>query len=77
MVYLDHFGGLSGGELALARLLPALHGVQPHVMLAEDGPLVRRLLASGISVEVFPMAACARTLRRDRVRFGGTSLGAV
>ena len=31
---------LSGGEIALARLIDALDYVDPHVILAEDGPLV-------------------------------------
>jgi glycosyltransferase involved in cell wall biosynthesis len=68
VVYLDHCAKLSGGELALLRLLPALDGVEPHVILAEDGPLVPRLLQAGVSVEVLPLAERARELRRDRVR---------
>src|SRR5207245_1614757 len=33
VVYLDHCARLSGGELALVRLLPALRDVEPHVVL--------------------------------------------
>jgi glycosyltransferase involved in cell wall biosynthesis len=77
VVYLDHFAGLSGGELALARLLPSLSGVVPHVILAEEGPLAGRLLRQGISVEVLPLAEHARSLRRDRVRPRGAPLHSV
>jgi glycosyltransferase involved in cell wall biosynthesis len=70
VVYLDHCADLSGGELALARLLPALQNVEAHVVLAEEGPLVPRLLSAGISVEVLAMGERARGLRRDRVRPG-------
>ncbi len=71
VVYLDHCAQLSGGELALARLLPALGGdVDAHVVLGEDGPLVARLESVGISTEVLPMAEAARGLSRQRVRPG-------
>ena len=77
VVYLDHTAELSGGELALARLLPALRSrVEAHVILAEDGPLARRLEAAGASVEILPMDPAARQLRRDRIRPSGVSLGA-
>ncbi len=40
VVYFDHCAQLSGGELALARLLPALRDdVDPLVILGEHGPL--------------------------------------
>lgn len=67
VVYLDHCARLSGGELALLRLLPALAGVDAHVILAEDGPLVGRLTSAGVSVEVLPMGETARGLGRQRV----------
>jgi glycosyltransferase involved in cell wall biosynthesis len=70
VVYLDHAARLSGGELALLRLVPALEGVDAHVIVAEDGPLVRRLLRAGVSVEVVPMYESARALPRDRVEPG-------
>jgi glycosyltransferase involved in cell wall biosynthesis len=69
VVFLDHCAQLSGGELALLRLLPALD-VDAHVILAEDGPLVSRLREDGVSVEVLPMAEVGRSLRRDLVRAG-------
>jgi len=70
VVYLDHLADLSGGELALARLLPALTEVDAHVILAQDGPLAGRLQAAGVSVEVLPLAESARALRRANVRLG-------
>jgi glycosyltransferase involved in cell wall biosynthesis len=69
VVYLGHVARLSGAELALLRLLPALEGVNPHVILGEDGPLLSRLHAAGISAEVLPMPVAARDLRKDDVRF--------
>lgn len=68
VVYLDHCAQLSGGELALLRLLRALGDVDAHVVLAEEGPLVGKLLQSGISVEVLPMAEIARGVPREHVR---------
>ncbi len=64
VVYLDHTAALSGGELALLRLLPALESVDAHVILAEDGPLARKLEQAGISVEVLRLAESARGLNR-------------
>lgn len=72
IVYLDHVARLSGGEIALLRQLPHLHGVNAHVILGEPGPLVQRLRDAGVSVEVLPMAAGARELRKDAVRPGAT-----
>jgi glycosyltransferase involved in cell wall biosynthesis len=73
VVYLDHVARLSGGEIALLRLLPHLDAVNAHVILAEDGPLADRLTSAGISVEVLAMAASTRDLRRDAIGVGGGS----
>ncbi len=73
VVYLDHVARLSGGELALMRLLTQLEHVTPHVILGEDGPLAERLTQAGVSAEVLPIAPTARDLRRDTIRPGGTS----
>ncbi|HZB72728.1 MAG TPA: glycosyltransferase family 4 protein [Acidimicrobiales bacterium] len=75
VVFLDHVARLSGAELGLTRLLPALHGIDAHVILAEEGPLVGRLQRIGTSVEVLPMAERARTLSKDKVRPGAMALG--
>jgi glycosyltransferase involved in cell wall biosynthesis len=73
VVYLDHIARMSGGEIALLRLLPHLEHVNPHVILGEDGPLADRLQRAGISVEAMPLATAAREMRRDTVRPGGAS----
>ena len=77
VAYIDHCAKLSGGELALLRLLPALEDVDAHVILGEDGPLVSRLLRAGISVEVLAMPEAARTLPRERARPGALPLMSV
>ena len=68
VVYLDHSAELSGAELALPRLLPALHEVEPIVVLAEPGPLQARLDADRITNEVLAMDPKTRAVRRDTVR---------
>lgn len=73
VVYLDHTAEPGGAELSLSRLLPALRGVDAHVVLAEDGPLATRLRASGISVEVLPLGDAVRRARRDQLGGGGLS----
>lgn len=66
VAYVDHCAQRSGAELALARLLPALE-VDAHVLLAEGGPLGDDLRARGVTVEVRPMGAAGRELRRHEV----------
>jgi glycosyltransferase involved in cell wall biosynthesis len=73
VVYLDHVARLSGGEIALMRLLTRFENVEPHVILGEDGPLAERLQQAGVSVEVLAIAASARDVRRDTVRLGATT----
>ncbi len=75
VAFLDHCAQPSGGELALARLLPALP-VHAEVVLAEDGPLVERLRADGASVRVLPMADAGRSLARSQVKLGRAQVGA-
>ncbi len=74
VVFLDHVARLSGGEIALLRLLPRLRGVNAHVILAEDGPFANRLQQAGISVEVLALDAAARELRKDSVGLGAAGL---
>ncbi len=76
VVYLDHVARLSGGEIAILRLLPHLQHVHAHVILGEEGILAERLQQARISVKVLPFAAAARDVRRDAVRLGGASPGA-
>jgi glycosyltransferase involved in cell wall biosynthesis len=77
VAYVGHVAQLSGGEIALLRLIDALDEVDAHVILAEEGPLVARLLASRISVEVLPMRERTRDLRKDRVGPGGLPITAL
>ena len=72
VVYVDHVARWSGGEIALARLLQALNGeVEAHVILGEDGDLVRALEAiDGVTVEVLPMDEGLRDTRRGQVALG-------
>jgi glycosyltransferase involved in cell wall biosynthesis len=77
VVYLDHVARLSGGEIALLRLLAHLRRVNAHVILGEEGPLAARLAQAGISVEVLPIAAVARDARKDTMRLGGASPAAL
>jgi glycosyltransferase involved in cell wall biosynthesis len=77
VVYLDHVAQMSGGEIALLRLLPHLRGVDAHVVLGEDGPFAAALGKAGISVEVLKMPASARDTRKDNVRPGRLSVRAV
>ena len=73
VVYLDHVAKLSGGELALHRLLPHLHEVNAHVILFEDGPLAGRLRESGVSVEIVPLDNRVGDMRKEEVIPGGAS----
>jgi glycosyltransferase involved in cell wall biosynthesis len=73
VVYLDHTATLSGGELALLRLLPYLDRVHPHVVLAEDGPLVGSFNQAGISTEVLALSDRARDLHREELAPGALS----
>jgi glycosyltransferase involved in cell wall biosynthesis len=57
VVFVNHCARLSGGELALERLLRALgDAVEPHVVLGEAGPLLPRLERIGVATEVLPLA---------------------
>jgi glycosyltransferase involved in cell wall biosynthesis len=77
VVYLDHVAELSGGEIALLRLIPHLDEVEPHVILAEDGPLATRLVQAGISTEVLGMRERARGLRKANVSGRRMPFGAI
>ncbi len=71
VVYLDHTAALSGGELALLRLiLAAADLIDPYVILAEDGPLATRLRGAGVAVEILPLSERTRNMRKDRASVG-------
>jgi glycosyltransferase involved in cell wall biosynthesis len=72
VVFIDHIARLSGGEIALLRLLPALAPhVNAHVILGESGPLEGRLSELRIESEVIPLAERVRDLRKGTLRPGG------
>jgi glycosyltransferase involved in cell wall biosynthesis len=73
VVYLDHCARLSGAELALLRLLPALTEVDRHVILGEYGPFSAALKGRGFSTEVLPLGHSARNLRKERTSIRGVS----
>jgi glycosyltransferase involved in cell wall biosynthesis len=74
VVFVDHCAKLSGGELALARVIPALEGFELRAILGEDGPLVERLHEAGAIVEVVPLDSAVRDTRRTEVRVGAKML---
>jgi glycosyltransferase involved in cell wall biosynthesis len=73
VLYLDHTARLSGGELALARLLAALDRtrVEPLVALAEEGPLRELLARESIETHLLPLREGLRNVRKDSLGFGG------
>jgi glycosyltransferase involved in cell wall biosynthesis len=73
VLYLDHTAQLSGGELALARLVAALdrRRVEPIVVLAEAGPLAELLLRHSIETHVLPLDGKLRAVRKDSLGIGG------
>jgi glycosyltransferase involved in cell wall biosynthesis len=73
VVYLDHCARLSGAELALLRVLPALSEVDKHVILGEDGPFSAALKGRDFSTEVLPLGPSARNLRKERASIRGVS----
>jgi glycosyltransferase involved in cell wall biosynthesis len=78
VLYLGHTAKLSGGEIALSRLIPALSDrVHPLLVLAEDGPLVGRMQSLGIDTRVVPLPDGVRNLRKDGLSNLLTMLGAV
>jgi glycosyltransferase involved in cell wall biosynthesis len=73
VLYLDHTATLSGGELALARLLGALDRtrVTPLVVLAEDGPLRELLAQHAVETHVLPLTERLRRVRKDSLGVAG------
>lgn len=74
VAFIGHTAQLSGGEIALLRVLPHLTDfAELLVVLAEDGPLVEELVASGVNCVVLPLALSSKDVRRNEI---GISLGA-
>lgn len=68
VVFIDHIARLSGGEIALVRLIEATADrVSAHVILGEEGPLVDRLQDAGANVEVLQMPQSLRDIRKDHI----------
>lgn len=67
IVFVGHVARLSGGEIALLRLVEALGDrIEAVVVLAENGPLVAGLRAAGARVVVLELDAGVRDARRNR-----------
>ncbi|CAN5744834.1 glycosyltransferase family 4 protein [soil metagenome] len=77
VAYLGHSAALSGGEIALARLLEARPHVEPFVVLAEHGPLVERLRSARIDTIVLPLASTAARVDRSRAAGPRATVAAV
>jgi glycosyltransferase involved in cell wall biosynthesis len=78
VVYIDHVARMSGGELALLRLIDALPDIDAHVILGEDGPLRPALETAGATVEVLALDPGARDVRRgDAVALGSVRAVAI
>ncbi|WP_164984128.1 glycosyltransferase [Oerskovia turbata] len=72
VLVLDHTGELGGAELALVRLLEGLGpDVDVRVLLFSDGPLVARLRAAGVVVEVLPLDPRTASTSRSAVGRAG------
>src|SRR5262249_22374493 len=70
VVFLTHVARLSGAEIGLVRFVQAAEDIQAAVIVAEDGPLGAALGAAGAHVEVRPLAAPARDVRRSEISPG-------
>lgn len=57
ILFLDQFSGLGGAQLCLLDLLRHIHGagVEAHVAVPGDGPVVERLKSAGLPVYPFPL----------------------
>lgn len=75
VVALDHVARWSGGEIALARLLPHVPDARFHAVLFENGPLEGALAAAGVTSEVRALDERARDLRRSRTSRLGALIG--
>jgi glycosyltransferase involved in cell wall biosynthesis len=72
IAFVTHVARFSGAEIEMLRFIETARGVESVVLLAEDGPLVPRLVEAGASVEVLPLAERTRAMRRDEIRVGAS-----
>ena len=77
VLFVGHTAVESGGELALARLLPGMGRVDAHVVLGEHGPMVKRFRDAGATVEVLAIDELARSVKRDVVAPGRLPVAAI
>src|SRR4051812_45847527 len=72
VVFLGHVARMSGGEIALLRLVTAMAGhVEPIVILGGGGPPGERLPERGVTTPGLPVNPQLRDVRKDAVRLGG------
>lgn len=77
VAFVTHVAQLSGAEIAMLRLVEAAADeIHATVLVAEDGPLVDGLRDAGADVEVHPLPAVARDLRRGELTAGARQLAA-
>jgi glycosyltransferase involved in cell wall biosynthesis len=67
VLFVDHTARLSGGEIALSRLLTGIDRtkIRPIVLLGEDGPLVEKLHAIGVETHVYELERSIKDVRKD------------
>ncbi len=72
ILYVDHTAKLGGGEIALLHLVQNLdrRRFTPIVVLSADGPLRKKMQASGIETHVLPMSASVLETRKDTLGVG-------
>lgn len=78
IAFVDHIAQISGGEIALIRLVEGLGDrVEAHVILGEDGPLGPALEQAGATVHVLPMLESLRDTRKETIKPGALGVAAV
>ncbi len=73
VVFFDHTAMMSGGEIALLNLIQHIDRSRytPVVLLSSDGPLVEKLVASGVETHVLPLDAGVKETRKDSLGIRG------
>ncbi len=73
IVYFDHTALMSGGEIALLHLVQHLDRSRftPVVVLSADGPLVAKLVESGVETHVLPLEESVMETRKDSLEARG------
>ena len=73
VVYFDHTAMMSGGEIALLNLIQHLDRRRflPVVVLGKEGPLLTKLVESGVETHVLPLEESVMETRKDSLNVGG------